>query len=105
MSSPNTPNAGQLARYGVVFHALSDPSRLAIVHALANGPQPSYSLARTIECSPTLTSRHLRILRNAGVISADVHSPQTVYQLNYTCVLGFTECLEQAKSAHCASAC
>ncbi|HWE63506.1 MAG TPA: metalloregulator ArsR/SmtB family transcription factor [Chloroflexota bacterium] len=67
-----------------VLAALADPSRLACVRALARHGETSCSdlIDRTgIECSKSTGSHHLRVLREAGVISmrvSGVHRYSTV---------------------------
>lgn len=62
------------------FAALADPTRLAIVERLiADGPQNAGSLGTVAEVSAPAISRHLKILRNAGVIDQKIAAQQRIY--------------------------
>lgn len=51
-----------------VFHALGDPTRRALVGALADGPQRMSDLAAPLPMSLTAVSKHLRVLEAAGLV-------------------------------------
>jgi DNA-binding transcriptional ArsR family regulator len=48
--------------------ALADPSRRGAVDLLRSGPRRAGELARALSLSPPAMSRHLRVLRRAGLI-------------------------------------
>ncbi len=48
--------------------ALADPHRRRVVDLLAQGPRAAGDLARALELSPPAMSRHLRTLRQSGLI-------------------------------------
>ena len=52
-----------------VFSALADPTRRAILARLATGHSSVGELAEPFEISLPAVSRHLRVLRNAGLIN------------------------------------
>lgn len=51
-----------------VFAALGDPTRRRIVELLRAGPQRAGALAERFDSSVPTISRHLRVLRRAGVL-------------------------------------
>jgi DNA-binding transcriptional ArsR family regulator len=51
-----------------IFLALSDPARLAAVRLLREGPRRSSDVARALDLSRPLMSRHLGVLRRAGIV-------------------------------------
>ena len=51
-----------------VFAALADPTRLQIVELRQGGPRRAGALAECFDSSVPTISRHLRVLRRAGVI-------------------------------------
>ncbi|MHA3836284.1 ArsR/SmtB family transcription factor [Terrabacter sp. AAH1] len=57
------------------FAALADPVRLSTVEALAHGPRAAGDLARLAEVSPSVMSRHLRTLQEAGLV-VDQRDPE-----------------------------
>ena len=48
--------------------ALADPHRRRVVDLLSRGPRAAGDLARELELSPPAMSRHLRTLRQAGLV-------------------------------------
>jgi DNA-binding transcriptional ArsR family regulator len=66
-----------------VFSALSHQSRrtiLSILHA-RGGEMTSGAIAARFECSWPTTTRHLRVLEEAGLVIVDVHGRERVYRL------------------------
>jgi DNA-binding transcriptional ArsR family regulator len=53
-----------------VFHALSDPSRRAIVERLSRGPASVSELAEPLEISLAAVMQHLSVLEKSGVIQS-----------------------------------
>jgi DNA-binding transcriptional ArsR family regulator len=50
------------------FTALADPNRRAMISALLQKPRRAGELASLVRMSPPALSRHLRVLRRAGLI-------------------------------------
>lgn len=53
----------------VTFHALSDPTRRAIIARLADGDATVNELVEPFDLSQPTISKHLKVLENAGLIS------------------------------------
>ncbi|HVZ69469.1 MAG TPA: metalloregulator ArsR/SmtB family transcription factor [Rhizomicrobium sp.] len=51
-----------------VFHALSDPTRMAVVERLTRGPQPMSRLAEPFKMSLPSFAQHLEVLEKAGLV-------------------------------------
>lgn len=51
------------------FGALSDPARREMIRLLLQKPRRAGELAECIDMSPQALSRHLRVLRKAGLVS------------------------------------
>ncbi len=64
------------------FLALADPARLDIVRRLARGPQTAGQLAQPYNISRPAISRHLRVLREAGIAHAEVRGREWWYSIN-----------------------
>jgi len=84
-----------LRRQADVFKALGHPARMAIVHALGDGPVCACELAEVAGCAASTVSRHLSVLRYAGVIADERRGQQVFYHLAFPCVLNFAECIER----------
>lgn len=52
------------------FRALGDPTRLLVIRALADGPRCVCELRERIHVPGPLLSHHLRVLRDAGIVTA-----------------------------------
>ena len=89
------PTKTALKRQAEVFKALGHPGRMAIVHALGNGEVCACDLATVAGCAPSTTSRHLTVLRHAGLIADERRGQQVFYRLACPCVLTFAECINR----------
>lgn len=64
------------------FSALSDPTRLSIVERLMrDGPQNAGAIGQGTEVSAPAISRHLKVLRQAGIIEQEVAAQQRIYSV------------------------
>ncbi|MEI8039440.1 MAG: metalloregulator ArsR/SmtB family transcription factor [Verrucomicrobiota bacterium] len=91
--APVTPTRAALKRQAEVFKALGHPGRMAMVHALADGEVCACELATVAGCAPSTTSRHLTVLKHAGLIADERRGQQVFYRLSCPCVLTFAECI------------
>jgi DNA-binding transcriptional ArsR family regulator len=67
-----------------VFRALSDPTRREIIKLLRRGPMSSGDIAARFPVAWATISRHLAVLRDAGIISAEKDGNSVRYELNAT---------------------
>ena len=54
------------------FEALADPARLAVVRLLRRTPRRSSEIADALDLDRPATSKHLEVLRRAGVVQAEL---------------------------------
>jgi len=66
------------------FRALADPSRREILRLLRGGPMSSGEIAEHFSSSWPTISRHLAVLREAGLILAERNGQHVIYELNTT---------------------
>lgn len=64
-----------------VLKVLSHPTRLEILHRLADGPLEVGRLAAAIGANQPNASQHLAVLRGAGLVEADRHGREIRYRL------------------------
>ena len=64
------------------FTALSDPTRRQIVESLALGESSFGELADQFDMSRPAVSQHLKVLREAGIVSARADAQRRIYRLN-----------------------
>jgi DNA-binding transcriptional ArsR family regulator len=62
--------------------ALADPVRRAIVERLADGEVGAGEIAAAFPISRPAISRHLRVLREAGLVTSRVAGQQRIYALD-----------------------
>jgi DNA-binding transcriptional ArsR family regulator len=65
-----------------VFHAVSDPTRRAILDRLKMGTAPVHELAEGLPISRPAVSKHLRVLREAHLVRERRDGRERVYELN-----------------------
>ena len=68
-----------------LFRALSDGNRIALLAQLATGGGPQ-TVTEASGCCPTdisVTSRHLSILKDAGIVEAEKQGRQVLYSVRY----------------------
>ena len=66
----------------VVFQALADPTRRAILARIAKDRIHVAQLSQYFPVSRPAISKHLRILRNAGLLKHECKGKKTFYRLN-----------------------
>ena len=89
-------NATTRARYAArakVMKALAHPTRLFIVDQLAEGPRCVCELTELVGADASTVSRHLSVLREAGILDDDKHGNQVFYSLRVPCVLNWYSCV------------
>lgn len=64
-----------------VFRAIADPTRRAILDRLRAGPAPVNTLAEDFSQSRPAISKHLRVLREAALVSEQRSGRERFYQL------------------------
>lgn len=77
-----------------ILKALAHPTRLYIVDVLSRGEKCVCELTSMVGADMSTVSKHLAILRNAGIIQDRKRGPQVYYELKMPCVLNFFECAE-----------
>jgi DNA-binding transcriptional ArsR family regulator len=64
------------------FNAVAEPRRRAIVDVLAGGERPVNDLVHALGLAQPQVSKHLRVLREVGVVEVRDAGRQRVYRLN-----------------------
>lgn len=80
-----------------VFKALGHADRLRIVEELADGERCVCDLVAAVGSSWSTVSRHLSVLKAAGVVADEKRGLQAFYRLTLPCVTSFTHCLDAAR--------
>lgn len=69
------------ASVSTALDALGDPTRRAIVGMLAEAPASVQSLADRLPVSRPAVSRHLRLLKEADLVTDDAEGTRRIYRL------------------------
>jgi DNA-binding transcriptional ArsR family regulator len=65
------------------FQVLGEPSRQAILDLLRDGERPVGDLVARLPLSQPAVSKHLRILKQAGLVEARVEAQRRVYRVRF----------------------
>ena len=90
-------NLQVLERRAEIFKALGHPDRLRILEDLAPGERCVCELVESVGSSWSTVSRHLSVLKAAGVVEDDKRGLQVFYRLALPCVPSFMECLDASR--------
>jgi ArsR family transcriptional regulator len=77
-----------------VMKALAHPSRLFIVDELSRGERCVCELTEMIGADVSTVSKHLAVLRDAGLVRDERRGVQVFYRLRVPCILNFFGCVE-----------
>jgi DNA-binding transcriptional ArsR family regulator len=77
-----------------IVKALAHPTRLFIVNELSKGERCVCELQAGIDADMSTVSKHLTVLRNAGLVQDDKRGLQVFYRLRCPCILRFFDCIE-----------
>ena len=100
-AEPEELTASKLNDLDRTFAALADPTRRGTVDLLRSRPRRAGELAAALDLSPAAMSRHLRVLRQSGLVTED--SPEAdarvrVYRLRPEHFAGLRTWLEQVEA-------
>jgi DNA-binding transcriptional ArsR family regulator len=84
----------RLETRSAILKALAHPVRLFIVETLAEAPRCVRDLTEMVGLDISTVSKHLSILKNAGLVRDLKQGRQVVYHLRVRCALNFLDCVE-----------
>lgn len=77
-----------------IFKALGHPTRLMMVEKLVEGECCVCELVELAGVDFSTVSRHLSVLKEAGIISDDKRGQKVFYSLTLICIMQFVGCVE-----------
>ena len=77
-----------------VLKALAHPSRLWMAEQLADGEKCVCELVDPLGLDFSTVSKHLSVMKAAGLVEVDKRGKQVFYTLKVPCVLNFMGCVE-----------
>ena len=78
----------------IIFKALSHPTRLYMVEALSNGEKCVCEFVEEVKVDFSTISKHLSILKQAGIIDSEKRGKWVYYRLIFNCITDFMGCLD-----------
>jgi len=95
-----TTEQEKLERRADILKALAHPSRLMMVDELAKGERCVCELQELVGADMSTVSKHLTVLKKAGLVESDKRGLQVFYTLLSPCVMNFFTCVESVIEAH-----
>ena len=77
-----------------IAKALAHPSRLMILDALADEEMCVCDLTELVGADQSTVSKHLAVLKNAGLLADRKEGVMTFYRVKVNCLRGFWSCIE-----------
>jgi DNA-binding transcriptional ArsR family regulator len=65
-----------------IFEAIADPTRRNILALLRQGEQPAGTMVSKLALPQPSVSKHLRVLREAGLVKVRIDGPRRLYSLD-----------------------
>jgi DNA-binding transcriptional ArsR family regulator len=80
-----------------IIKAMAHPTRLFIVDVLSRKEQCVCELTDMVGADTSTVSKHLTILKAAGIVEMEKRGLQAWYSLKVPCILNFFGCVEQVQ--------
>ena len=77
-----------------IFKALSHPTRLWMTEQLADGEHCVCEFVDVLKVDFSTVSKHLSILKEAGLVEDDKRGKQVFYTLKVPCIMNFISCIQ-----------
>jgi ArsR family transcriptional regulator len=78
-----------------IMKALSHPTRLFFVDVLAKGEQCVCELTDMVGADMSTVSKHLSVMKNAGIVTTEKRGASIYYSLKMKCVCNFFTCVNE----------
>jgi ArsR family transcriptional regulator len=86
-----------------ILKAMAHPSRLIMLDALSQGEKCVCDLQRLVGSGMSTVSRHLSVMKSAGLLEDRREGTQVFYRLRVPCILSFFGCVEAVLKADLAA--
>jgi DNA-binding transcriptional ArsR family regulator len=83
-----------------IIKALAHPTRLFVVDELSRGERCVCELTEMIGADVSTVSKHLSVLKQAGIVEDEKRGLQVWYRLRVPCILNFFQCVEDVLRAN-----
>lgn len=76
------PQRAKSSSTDLVFAALANPTRRDVLDLLLDGARPVQEIAERFDMTRPSVSEHLKVLRDAGLVTEERHGRQRVYAVS-----------------------
>lgn len=83
-----------------IVKALAHPSRLMVVEELNAGKRCVSELTELVGSDASTVSKHLNVLKNAGLVFTEKQGTTVFYNLRMPCLMDFLRCVESVMEAN-----
>ena len=83
-----------------ILKAMAHPSRLLIIEELQKKERCVNELTDMVGADTSTVSKHLSVLKNAGLVTDEKRGNSIFYHLRVPCILDFMGCVENVLSAN-----
>ncbi len=90
---------GRFEALAEVIKAMAHPTRLFVVEELSQGERCVCDLTDMVGADVSTVSKHLAVLKGAGIIASEKRGARIYYRLRMPCVLNFFGCVESVIKA------
>lgn len=90
-------NSVRLERVSVL-KAMAHPSRLLMLESLTVGERCVCDLQRIVGADLSTVSKHLSLMRGAGLVTHRKQGLQVFYRLSVPCVMDFFDCVDAVRA-------
>ncbi|MEI8346783.1 MAG: metalloregulator ArsR/SmtB family transcription factor [Pseudomonadota bacterium] len=78
-----------------IIKSMAHPTRLLIIDELAKGERCVNELTEMVGDDKSTVSKHISVLKNAGLLEDDKRGASIYYKLKCPCVTQYFDCIEQ----------
>lgn len=89
----------RLEARAAVIKAMGHPTRLFLVEELSKSERCVCELTEMIGADVSTVSKHLSVLKHAGIVQDEKRGAKVFYSLSIPCVLNFFSCVESVLQA------
>ena len=82
-----------------MLKAMAHPSRLLILETLTDGERCVCDLQRVVGSDLSTVSKHLSLMRDAGLVADRRQGLQVFYRLRVPCVQSFLDCVDAVRAS------
>jgi ArsR family transcriptional regulator len=82
-----------------VVKAMAHPSRLMMIDELSRGERCVCDLRELVDADMSTVSKHLSVLKKAGIVEDERRGKNIYYRLRVPCVINFFHCIESVLDA------